>query len=482
MTINQSTWVPDLSRAKGPKYRAIADALASDIKSGALPAGARLPPQRELAWALGVTLGTVTRGYQEAERRGLVGGEVGRGTFVRPPVDHNRAPRADAMPTDWYSLDAPDDTDDEGAPINMQFNFPPGDLGVDDLRAALVDLSRDPKLGKLLGYQPPSGTGRQIEAAQAWFAKRGLDAVPEDGIVITAGAHNGILAVLSTLCRSGGRVATERLVYPGMRAVARMLGLELVPVDLDAEGLRPDSLEAVLSRGGIDAIYCVPTLQNPTNATMSEERRLDIARVAEAHGVPVVEDDLFGMLPHSAPAPLTRHLPDLGYCVTSLSKSVGPGLRVGFTRCPPRAREQVAASVRASTWMAAPLTVEIAGRWILDGTAERILERRRAHCASRRAIALETLGHRDIDLPEAAVHGWLHLPDPWHAAQFVATAKEEGVVLSSAHAFSIGRDRSPFAVRVCLGPPRTEDRLREGLTKLDEILHHRDPIDEHAVM
>lgn len=482
MTINEISWSPDLSKFDGPKYRAIADALAADIKTGALVAGTRLPPQRELAWALGVTLGTVTRGYQEAERRGLVGGEVGRGTFVRAPADHNRAPRSDTMPLDWYALDPPDDGEDEDAPVNMQFNFPPGELGVDELRAALADLSRESGLGRLLGYQPPSGTDRQVEAAQSWFARRGLVDVPETGIVITAGAHNGILAVLSTLCRSGGRVATERLVYPGMRAVARMLGLELVPVELDAQGLCPRALDAVLTKGGIDAIYCVPTLQNPTNATMTEERRVEIARVARTHGVPIVEDDLFGMLPKDAPPPLTRHLPDLGYCVTSLSKSVGPGLRVGFVACPPRAREQVAASVRASTWMAAPLTVEIAGRWILDGTAERILEKRRHHCDSRRAIAKETLGDLEIDMPDAAVHGWLHLPEPWHAAQFVAAAKEEGVILSSAHAFSIGRDRSPFAVRVCLGPPKTETRLRKGLETLNRILRDRDPIDEHAVM
>src|SRR5476651_2065184 len=80
-------WLPDLSNHRGPRYRAIADALAADIASGRLATGQQLPTHRELAYRLSVTVGTVSRAYGEAVRRGLIGGEIGRGTFVRARVE-----------------------------------------------------------------------------------------------------------------------------------------------------------------------------------------------------------------------------------------------------------------------------------------------------------------------------------------------------------------------------------------------------------
>ncbi len=487
MTILQDNWSPDLSAIDEaaqalPKYKAIASAIAQDIGSGVLKPGDRLPPQRELAWALNVTVGTVTRAYQEAEQRGLVGGEVGRGTYVRPSAEHNRA-RTTPLPADWFapmpmSEQAVEDPD---APISMQFNFPPGAVGETELRQTLVELSRDPRVGDLLNYHSPSEGGIQAEAGGAWFAMRGLEARPNE-VVVSSGAHNAILATLAALCPTGGKVATEALVYPGLRVIARMLGLELVPVKLDEEGLCPDALDEVLGGGGIHAVYCVPTLQNPTNATQSLTRRRDIARVLERHNVPVVEDDLFGLLPGDAPPTLTSLIPDLGYCVTSVSKALSPGLRVGFIRCPARAREQIAAGVRGSTWMASPLTAEIVCRWIREGRTDVMLAERRAIDERRRQISLRELDGMDVDLPKGSLSAWLHLPDPWHASQFVSAAERDGVVLSAAHAFSIGRSRPPFAVRVCMGPPRTDERLVEALRRLKRILKEEDPTQSLAVM
>ena len=497
MTIQKLSWVPDLSKMSGPKYRAIANALAADIAAGSLKPGDRLPPQRELAWSLQVTVGTVTRAYQEAERSGLVGGEVGRGTFVRArqeqPLEQLEeivGPRAilnvgvqppatggvTPIPTDWYV--SPPDLRDIGpndkGPISMQFNFPPGHVGTEDLRKSLLDLSQDPNLCNHLFYQSPVGTRSQAKAGVKWLGMRGLDSTP-DNLVICSGAHNGILACLAVLCRRGGKVATEELVYPGLRAIARLIGVDLVQVTIDEEGMCPRSLREVLGRGGVDAVYTVPTLHNPTNVTQSVQRRKEIATVLEEFKVPVVEDDLFGLSPEIAPAPLTTLLPELGYCVTSLSKSLAPGLRVGFIHSPARSREQIVAGVRGSTWMAAPLMVEIASRWILDGTAERMLCERHRIDDARRGMARDVFQGLDFHMPDGALHMWLTLPDPWHASQFVEAAKEQGVILSAAHAFSIGRNRAPFAVRVCLGPPSTEERLMEGLQILRRIIDEQDP-------
>jgi DNA-binding transcriptional MocR family regulator len=272
------------------------------------------------------------------------------------------------------------------------------------------------------------------------------------------------------------------LVYPGLRAISRLLNFELVPVELDEEGMCPNALRAVLAAGGIDAVYTVPTLQNPTNATQSEERRDALAAVLTEFDVPVVEDDLFGLLPSDAPSPLCTRLPQTGFYVISLSKTLAPGLRVGFVKCPVKARDQVAAAVRASTWMAVPLMVELASRWILDGTAKAILNRRRSVDELRREMAHRHFDGLDYSMPDGALHAWLHLPDPWHASQFVNHAKEEGVILSAAHSFSIGRARPPFAVRVCLGPPSTEARLEQALKILRHVIDEHDPTEDTRIM
>ena len=485
MTINHDIWTPTLEGREGPKYKRIAEALSDDIRSGTLKVGDRLPTQRDLAWKLGVTIGTVTRAYQEAERRGIIGGEVGRGTFVRDQQANLNPFRIDGMSADWYTLNPPaaanGPLDDPSQPIQMQFNYPVCDSGEADLRRTLADLVTDPSLARLLYYQSPTGDGIPATAAIKWLGKRGLEA-SGDRLVLCSGAHNGILASLAAVCPSGGRVATERMVYPGLRAIARLMGIELVPVDLDEEGLVPDALREVLAKGGIDAIYCVATLQNPTNVTMSQKRREEIADIVQTFDVPLLEDDLFGLLPENAPKPICTMLPDHGYYITSLSKTLAPGLRVGYVHGPTRARSAIAAGVRGSTWMAAPITVEIASRWILDGTADRIAADGRRLSARRRAIAAEVFSGLNIDLPDGGLHAWLHLPEPWYASQFVNAAKEEGVVLSAAHGFSIGRDRAPFAVRICLGPPRTEQLLRDGLERLRRILEERDPLQEQAPM
>src|SRR5689334_12218580 len=87
MPVSMTAWLPDLTQLRGPRYRAIADALAADIATGKLATGSRLPTHRDLAYKLHVTVGTVSRAYAEAERRGLIGGEIGRGTFVRARPD-----------------------------------------------------------------------------------------------------------------------------------------------------------------------------------------------------------------------------------------------------------------------------------------------------------------------------------------------------------------------------------------------------------
>src|SRR5687768_7164420 len=160
-------WLPNLEKRRGPVYRAIADALDEDVQNGTLKAGTRLPPHRDLADHLGVTVTTITRAYTEATRRGLISGHVGRGTFVR---GHE-----------------PEDQPAEG-PIGLSVNVLMPDKEVAVLESRLFQRRVLPWT-QLLGYTRPQGHLRHRQAMASWLGQQGLPANPEH-LALTAGAQH----------------------------------------------------------------------------------------------------------------------------------------------------------------------------------------------------------------------------------------------------------------------------------------------------
>ena len=218
----------------------IADAVAGEIASGQLRPGDRLPPQRDFAYRRGIAASTAARVYAELTRRGLVSGEVGRGTFVRAAV----SVPASVLAEPWQ------------APINLESSFPilPGQPAV--LAQGLQALLRPDALGLALRAVPAAGTPAARAVAAAFLAEAGWS--PEPARVLFAGnGRQAIAAALSALAPVGGRVGVEALTYPVIKGVAARLGIALVPIAMDAEGLRPDALEAAHHaaplRGGLSA-------------------------------------------------------------------------------------------------------------------------------------------------------------------------------------------------------------------------------------
>ncbi|OYY21307.1 MAG: GntR family transcriptional regulator, partial [Azorhizobium sp. 35-67-15] len=197
-------WTPDLTRSDKPRYLAIADIIAEDIRAGRLSVGDRLPPQRKLADRLAVDFTTVARGYVEAQKRGLVESRVGQGTFVRAPIRpapaparHNRPEPAD------LSMNLPPEPDDPELIARMQ--------------DGVAQVSRD--LVSLLRYQGFGGAPADKDAASAWLSRRGL--VPaQERIFVTPGAHSALMGILGLLAKPGDTVLCESLTYPGTRSIA----------------------------------------------------------------------------------------------------------------------------------------------------------------------------------------------------------------------------------------------------------------------
>lgn len=454
--VTMTTWSPSLDSYSGPRYLAIADALAADIAAGDLSPGDRLPTHRDLAWRLGVTVGTVSRAYAEAARRGLVSGEVGRGTYVRGPLASG--PHFDVG------------RDDGDAPlIDLGVAMPAPGVVEPLIAPTLQALAKDPAIAALIGYQPAAGRPEHRAAGAAWLARRGLHVSP-DQVVVTNGGNHGMNLALAATTRPGDRILTGDLSYAQIQPMAAMLGLRLEGVASDAQGMIPEAVDAACRANKVKALYCIPTLQNPTTTVMPEARRRAIAEVAERHDLAILEDDIFALLLESPPPTICSFAPERGYCITSLSKTLAPGLRVGYVAAPAQAVERLASALRATCMMASPIPAEMATRWIRDGIAERILAEHQREALARRERALEILGAWKLDCPPGSVNLWLHLPEPWRGADFAAAARRRGVMVAPAEAFAVGPRQIPRAVRIGLGPPRDRAVLERALRLLADLL------------
>ncbi|QFR33816.1 PLP-dependent aminotransferase family protein [Ancylobacter sp. TS-1] len=445
-------WIPDLTRSDKPRYLAIADLIAEDIRAGRLAIGDRLPPQRKLAAKLDIDFTTVARGYVEAQKRGLVESRVGQGTFV------TGAPRAKLRPAAAAAR----------AGVDLSMNLPPepdDPALIERMQEGLAEVGRD--LVGLLRYQGFGGTRADKDAATAWLSRRAL--VPaQERVFVTPGAHPALLGILGLLAKQGDVVLCEAITYPGARAVAAQLGLRLVGLPMDRDGIDPDAFASACREHAPKALYLNPTLQNPTTLTIPEGRRAAIAAVARRFGVPIVEDDAYGFIPAHGPPPLAAIAPDLTWHIAGLAKCIGAGLRAAYVVVPDaRSGYPFAAALRTACVMASPLTSALATRWIEDGTADTLLRFIRAETAARQALAAELLPAGSFRADPLSFNLWVELPAPWTRSAFVGHMRTTGIGVVASDAFTVSGPAIE-AVRVCLGGPASRAQIRSAL---DYIAH-----------
>lgn len=451
-------WVPDIFSRSGPRYLAIADAIAGDVATGALAGGARLPTQRDLAYRLGVTVGTVGRGYGEARRRGLIAGEVGRGTYVRGAAGGSSA-----------TVPGFDFTDLGGDTIDLRMNVPVIGEAAQHLRDVLARIAGQADLSELLSYRPRDGGARNAHSFSRWLSTLGMEAPPER-IAICNGAQHALSVLAMMLARPGDLIVTETHTYPGMKNLAAALNLRLKGLSTDDHGLVPDAFERACREDAPRMLYCQPGIHNPTTAHMPEDRRRRIAAIAEAHGILVIEDDVYGFLVENPPPPIAMLAPNVGFFVTSTSKCLAPGLRVAAIAVPPAYRAEIEAGINVTGWMAPPLMPEIATRWIEDGTAAHLSNWHRAEARARNGMARRILGDRMAATHPASYHLWLPLPPEWRAEAFAARLEAQGVRVLPGEAFAPAGSPPARAIRAGLAAVDDRRQLERALNKMAELL------------
>ncbi|MBS7702985.1 PLP-dependent aminotransferase family protein [Chelatococcus asaccharovorans] len=436
-------------------FRDIADAVASDITSGRLRPGERLPPQRQFAYRHRIAASTASRVYAELTRRGLISGEVGRGTYVRTAL---------AQP-------APALTEPSFAPLDLELNFP---LLPEQGAALIQALQATLRLDTIHQALRPVGTAAttQARAVAAEFLGRAGWKPGAEGILFTGNGKQAIASVMAALAAPGDRIGVEALTYPVVKGIAARLGISLAPLKLDQKGIVPDALMEAHRSGPLRAIYLQPCLHNPLGITMDDARRRDIAAILKRTGLIAIEDAIYSFLADEAP--LAALAPDQVILVDSLSKRIAPGMTLGFIASPAGLTERIAQSVRSGAWSAAGLPLAVGLQLMVDGTADQIAKLKREDASARQVMARAALAGLNVKGDPRAYQLWLELPRAWRVDSFVAAAFRQGIAISPGSAFTARPGHAPNAVRIALSaPPR--DALLAGLQTLRHLVSDDNP-------
>jgi DNA-binding transcriptional MocR family regulator len=432
------------------EYVRLADAVAAEVANGALKPGDRLPPQRTFAYQRKIAVSTASRVYTELLRRGLVVGEVGRGTFVS-----GDARRGVIAPTE-----------SRGARIDLEINYPLLPTQAALIAKSLEGLHRPEALEVALRQGTSAGT-RAMRSISANFLARQNWAPNPEQIVFTANGRQCIAATLAALVPPGGRCGVEAFTYPFIKGIAARLGVTLVPLAMDENGVRPDAVQKAHRDAHLSALYIQPAIQNPLGMTMPASRRADLSRVVEKLDLTVIEDAVYGFLADDPP--LAVLAPDRCVVIDSLSKKVAPGLALGFVVAPPRWRESIMASVRSGGWTASGYALAAGQRLMGDGTASELVRLKRLDAQRRQQLAAERLAGFKFQANSQSYHLWLTLPPQWRSQTFVAAAARRDIALTPSTTFAVSPGHAPNAIRLALAAP-TIEQLDAALRTLAGML------------
>ncbi|RCW65134.1 PLP-dependent aminotransferase family protein [Pseudorhodoferax soli] len=454
-----ASWPAALKARKGPKYLAIVELIKEDVREGRLKPGEPLLSQRALASLLKINFTTVGRAYEEAEKQGLVQTRQGQGTFI-----------AGVRPGERPAAGAPDEAaGNADDPIDLSTSWPPNlDIAAmlaDEVRQLTHERSFD-FLARRKGGVP----GADRSAGQTWLQPR-FDAPLDGRVAMASGTRNALIALFSRLVGTGGRLMVESMCWPTVRTLAAVLGIELVPVALDAEGLSPEALDEAAQKSGATALYCVPSLQNPTGAVMGLQRRQAVIEVARRRGITLIEDDAYGGL-QKEPQPLLGALaPDITYSLFGLAKLVSPSLRVCYVVTPDAAAtERLVEVLRATMQSVSPLEGALATHLIHRKMLVPLIERVRTEASTRQQIAHGVLDRHGATGQAEGLFCWLPLPARWDASEFAMRLRGEGVLVAAGKSFALAPATAPNAIRIATGAVASTQVLSLALQRIDVLL------------
>ena len=451
------TWKPDLSNIKGPLYKALANLLEEDIRNGVLKPGDKLPPQRELADFLDLNLSTISRTFKLCEQKGLISGEIGKGTYISSDANVNSTLLDPAKVKNLIEMGA---THPTRAQNKYVIKF-------------IENMLCQPDSDKYLEYSSPCGTLAQRGIGVKWLKEVNLNTT-EDNILLASGSQNALCSILSSLFQPGDRIGTDPLTYSGIKTLSKMLGIQLVPIMQETNEMSPLALRNYCKNNELKGIYLIPDHQNPTTHSMSLKTRKEIAEIAKEYDIIIIEDGINTILSGNHNIPIAALAPDQTIYISSTSKALCAGLRVSFIAVPPIHKKTLELALYNINMMVSPFNAEIVCQLINSPVGDKIVKERKQMVIERNNLTDSILNGFDLLGDKYCNFRWLLLPKGWSGKVFETCAKNAGVQVYCGERFAVGNSPVPAAVRLSIVAPKDLNELKIGLNIIKTILRQED--------
>ena len=463
------------------KYRAIVDSIREKIAKGEWAIGSKIPSQRDLAKIFEVNRSTVITALEELMADGLIEGKAGVGTIVTNNT--------------WTLMGNPSVTWNEniGLGVHKASAATVQEINEAESNKEIIQLSKgelSPDIFPLevmksvvqqvschltpFGYEEPKGNYKLREAISQYLGKRGIDASPSS-ILVVSGALQALYLISIGLLQRGSTVFLEIPSYLYSLSVFQSVGMEMKGLPMDRDGLRVDTLYRAKERGK-SVLYTNPTFHNPTGILMPEKRREELMRICAKEQLPIIEDDVYRDLWLDAPPPAPLKSRDLHGNVLylgSLSKTLSPGLRIGWVVGPEPVISRLADLKMQSDYGSSALSQYVAAEWLSSGLYEQHLAHVREQLKLRRNTALEALEQEMADcatweVPKGGFFIWLKIKPDYKVNHLFQKALANGILLNPGSMYA---ERSGQFLRLSYAYASLEE-LRQGIRKLGQMIQN----------
>lgn len=445
------SWTPETKQLDRPYYKSLFRFLARDIMTGVLEPNVRLPSQRELSYYLDINFTTVTRAYKMAFEQGLLYSIKGKGTFVSPQANVDQTVFHDWVPNRAINLGFVDVFHDQDPQVTRLIH--------DELNGLQV--------AKVFSYDRENDALNRAKAGKTWLSLLGITPSPAVKILMMTGAQSALTTIMMGLFARGDAIAVDEYTYSNFIELAKLVGIELVPIPQDRFGMRIDILAEQLVSRRIKGVYVMPFRSNPTNLMMSAGRRHALADLAMAQDLLIIEDDYLRFLKPDAGPALLELAPSKTIGIFSTSKAIAPGIRLGFIACDAQFEQRLHHTFVDLESQVSTIDAIMMTDLILSGKVRKIVKSRVAQIQQANQIcdALAIGNTQGLSL-----HRWLALPDDCQVTVLQQRLRDANILVLFDDHFRVGHDTRHRFIRVSLSATSSLTELRNGLIQLQALI------------
>lgn len=446
-------WIPVIDKTQKPIYLSIVKSIENDIEKGILTHGQKLPPQRLVANYLGISHGTVTRAYKDCEIKGILKAVTGKGTFVNNSI---------GLPASILTASHEDYT------ISLGMSTPLYECNK-YIKECVKKVSESIDYDVAFKFSPPEGHKKHRYIISEWLRQYNIKASFEN-ILITAGTQNALSVILMSVFNKGDRIITDELTYTGLKSIATYMGIILVAVEGDENGMYENELEKTLNRENIQGIYLIPDNHNPFSTILSEEKRRNIAKIIEKHKILLIEDATFSFLHKGETTPIREYIPDNTFYIHSTSKAINTNFRVAYLVSPKKYVSHLAEAISNLIFFTSPYIVETICLLHETKLYDKIAEYQLTLLKKKNKIFDDVFKDYKTIKSSNGMFRYVYLSDNVDSDLIEKLCLDKGVQVFAIKRFSVSSNHKYNGIRVSISAAKNDSDLHTGLTIVKDIL------------